>query len=116
MIWSICTFTTVLLHFQLKYLEGSIFMNANYYAVSEILAIIFGGFIFYFMGGLKPSYILAFSISIVGALGILYRQNNPEESQMHLLPKEERELEFYRKMPALIFIAKFGIAMSFIAS
>lgn len=85
LMWSMVIFSTYLLHFQLKYLDGNIFENNNYCAVSEMLAILCGGFIYSFMGGLKATYLLAFSISTVGGLGILHRENNPEEEDRHIL-------------------------------
>jgi hypothetical protein len=78
--WSIWAFTTYLLHFQLKYLYGNMFLNNNFCAASQAAAIIFGGFIYSYMGGLKPTYFLAFFISSFGGLAILYRENNEEET------------------------------------
>jgi len=65
------------------------------------------------MGGLIPTYYLAFLISSFGGLAILYRENNEEETQFLLM---NNEFDFYRKMPSLVFIAKFGIAMGLIAT
>jgi hypothetical protein len=112
--WSMVGFATYILHFQLKYLHGNIFENTNYIAISEVIAILFGGFIYSFMGGLKATYSLAFCISIVGGLGILHRENNYDSDNRHLLASNQ--LEFYLRMASLIFIAKFGIAMGLLAS
>ena len=111
--WSLFAFSTFLLHFQLKYLYGNLFDNNNFCAVSQIAAIVFGGLIYSYMGGLKPTYYLAFLISSFGGLAILYRENNEEESQFLIM---HNQFDFYRKMPSLIFVAKFGIAMGLIAT
>ena len=111
--WSLSLFNTFLLHLQLKYLNGNIFENSNYCGASEVFAVVFGGIIYNFMGGLIPTYFLASSISIFGSLGILYQENHLDE--IHLLFIKGR-LAFYRRMPSLIFIAKFGVAMSLLAT
>jgi hypothetical protein len=77
--WSFWSFLTYTLHFQLKYLYGNIFENTNYCGASDAIAILSGGFIYTFMGGLVPTYYLAFGISTFGGLAILYRENNNTE-------------------------------------
>jgi hypothetical protein len=42
--------------------------------------LIFGGFIYSYLGGLIPTYYLAFLISSFGGLAIIYRENNEEET------------------------------------
>lgn len=109
----IIAFASFLLHFQLKYLEGSIFVNSNYCAVSALAAILSGGLIYAFLGGIKPAYFLGFAASTIGSLAILHRINDAQD-QKHLLKIEQ--LDFYRQMPSLIFLTKFGISMSLIAT
>lgn len=72
--WSSVSFSTYLLHFQLKYLEGDIFTNNNYCAISDLFAVIWGGY-FYNKFGLKITYYLSFGIGIFGGLGVLYLEN-----------------------------------------
>lgn len=112
--WSMIGFATYILHYQLKYLQGNKFENNNYIAISEVIAILFGGFIYSFMGGLKATYWLAFIISTVGGLGILHRENNFDSDNRHMIASNSAE--FLLRMPSLIFIAKFGIAMSLLIS
>lgn len=69
--WTTVSFTTYLLHYQLKFLQGSIFKNNNYSAISDAFAIIAGGQLFYRVG-IKRAYIISFSCGIIGGLGILY--------------------------------------------
>jgi hypothetical protein len=71
--WCSVSFATYLLHFQLKYLQGNIFMNNYYCAISDAIAVLSGGFI-YSKLGLKVTYYIAFLLGIVGGLGILYIQ------------------------------------------
>ena len=72
-------FMTFLLHFQMRYLEGNLYENSEYQGASDLIAVIFGVIIYNFLGGLKATYFLAFSISTVGTLGILYIENNFED-------------------------------------
>jgi hypothetical protein len=68
--WSCVSFCTYLLHFQLKYLQGSIFTNNNYCAISDAIAVMCGGCI-YSKFGLKITYYLSYVLSIIGGGGIL---------------------------------------------
>lgn len=87
-------FSGYLLHMQMKYLEGSIFTNSNYCAVSSAIAIIFGSLIYSFLGGIKPTYILGFIVSIVGCLAILHRINDLHDSSLRIIHLEQ--LDFYK--------------------
>ena len=68
--WSAVSFTTYLLHFQLKYLQGNIFVNSNYCAIADSVAVVAGGLIFAKLG-LKNTYYVAFSLGLIGGVGIL---------------------------------------------
>ena len=70
---------------QLKYLEGSIFTNSNYCAISSATAIVFGSIIYSFLGGLKPTYSLGFIVSTIGCLGILHRINDLNDNTIQVL-------------------------------
>lgn len=78
------------------------------------MAILSGGIIYTFMGGLKPTYYLAFGISTFGGLAILYRENNNTETEDTL--SINTEYAYYRRMHFLIFISRFGIAMGITAT
>ena len=84
LMWSTAAFSTFLLHFQLKYLAGNIFENTDYCAASEVVAILFGGLIYNYMGGIKPTYFLAFLVSTVGGLGILHKTNDDDQTEKKL--------------------------------
>ena len=68
--WSCVCFCTYLLHFQLKYLQGSIFVNNNYCAISDAIAVMCGGYI-YSKFGLKITYYLSYALSLIGGAGIM---------------------------------------------
>jgi hypothetical protein len=44
--------------------------------VSEATAIVLGGVIYNFLGGLLPTYYFAGAVSLFGALGLLYHENH----------------------------------------
>jgi hypothetical protein len=71
--WSTVCFTTYLLHFQLKYLQGNIFTNNNYCAISDFFAVALGGYLFQKLG-LKLMYYGSFSLGLIGGVGIYYME------------------------------------------
>lgn len=75
--WSAICFTSYLLHFQLKYLEGDLFTNNNVIALTDFIACATGGYI-YQKFGLKITYYLSIIIGIVGGLCIMYLENMHE--------------------------------------
>lgn len=81
-------FMTFLIYFQLKYLQGNIYENACYCGVSDALAIIFATILYTFLGGLKPTYVLSFLVSCIGALGILHIENNFETDPTVMHPPD----------------------------
>ena len=109
--WSSVCFTTYLLHFQLKYLEGDMFTNNKFCAITDFMAAFLGCQI-YKIFGLKKTYYLSLSIGIIGGLGVLYLESMHSEQQI-----SSAQFYFFSKwMPICIGIAKFGIAISFLAS
>lgn len=82
---SLIAFCGFLLHLQLKYLEGSIYTNSNYCAISAIIAILSGSLIYAFLGGIKPTYFLGFVVSTIGTLAILHRINDLADTHIHIL-------------------------------
>ena len=115
--WSAVSFSTYLLHFQLKYLSGNIFTNNNYCAISDAIAVLSGGFI-YSKIGLTRTYLLSFLIGIVGGLGIAYLEELHKLQSEHLLNDSHlgQQNLFKTLMPFAIFVAKFGVAMGFLTS
>lgn len=116
--WSAVSFTTYLLHFQLKYLQGNIFVNSNYCALADSIAVIAGGLIFAKLG-LKNTYYVAFSFGLIGGLGILQTEitklqmNTDGMSQAEIFDKQ---LQLSSRIPICVFIAKFGIEIGFLSS
>ena len=109
--WSAVCFTTYLLHFQLKYLEGDLFTNNKFCAITDFIACFFGGYV-YKMFGLKRTYYISISLGIIGGLGVLYLESMHSDQLI-----SNSQFDFFNKwMPICIATAKFGIAISFLAS
>jgi hypothetical protein len=66
------------------------------------------------MGGIIPTYYLAFGVSTFGGLAMLYRENNNTEAESVL--QIDQEYAYYRRMHFLIAISRFGIAMGITAT
>ena len=118
--WASVAFTTYLLHFQLKYLQGNIFTNNNYCAISDFIAVAVGGVI-YHQKGLKWTYYFSFGLGLIGGIGILYLEtiHSWEMASKDTLTREFLAAEsanFHTRMPAAIFLSKFGIAIAFLTS
>lgn len=93
--WACCSFTYYMIAFQLKYLPGNIYNNNLASTVSEFGAIILSGFMYQKLG-LKLSYTILLSISVVGGIFILF------------LGTDSKVL-----MPLFVLFAKFGISGGF---
>ena len=68
--WTQASFNQFLLRAQMKYLEGNIFINFYIFGAAGILAVIIGGGV-YSTYGLKFSFLISFSMSIIGSIGML---------------------------------------------
>lgn len=68
--WTQASFNQFLLSAQMKYLEGNIFINFYIFGAAGILAVIIGGCV-YSTYGLKFSFLISFSMSIIGSIGML---------------------------------------------
>lgn len=71
--WTQASFNQFLLSAQMKYLEGNIFINFYIFGAAGILAVIIGGCV-YSTYGLKFSYLISFSMSVIGCIGMLLIQ------------------------------------------
>jgi len=95
----------------MKYLEGNIFINFYIFGAAGILAVIIGGCI-YSTYGLKFSFLISFSMSIIGSIGMLLIQTKTFNFENQLLRDKFDE----NLMPVLILVLKMGIIMSFIVT
>jgi hypothetical protein len=68
--WSSVSYATYLLHYQLKYLRGNIFINNDFCATSDGIAVLIGGLI-YAGFGMKLTYYFAFTCALVGGICII---------------------------------------------
>lgn len=96
--WSAVSFCTYLLHFQLKYLQGSIFTNNNYCAISDAIAVMCGGYI-YSKFGLKITYYFSYFLSIIGGAGILILEYIHKVHQDEGTLTNEYNQMFHTRMP-----------------
>jgi hypothetical protein len=74
-----------------------------------------GGYI-YSRFGLKITYYLSFTLSLVGGTGIMILEwiHKVHLTQGTLTP--EYSIMFHSRMPSCIFMCKFGVAMAFLSS
>lgn len=109
--WTQASFNQFLLSAQMKYLEGNIFINFYIFGAAGILAVIIGGCV-YSSYGLKFSFLISFSMSIIGSIGMLLIQTKTFNFENQLLRDKFDE----NLMPVLILVLKMGIIMSFIVT
>lgn len=109
--WTQASFNQFLLSAQMKYLEGNIFINFYIFGAAGILAVIIGGCV-YSTYGLKFSFLISFSMSIIGSIGMLLIQTKTFNFENQLLRDKFDE----NLMPVLILVLKMGIIMSFIVT
>ena len=67
--WTQGSFNSFLLSAQMKYLEGNIFINFYMFGFAGFTAVLIGGYLFS-RHGLKFTYILSFTLSILGCVGM----------------------------------------------
>ena len=94
-VWSSAAFSTYLCGFQLKYIQGDIYVNVIVAQISEILAYIISGSLLYFFS-IKIVLVFAFAIGACGMLALVATQT---KNQILLC--------------VFIFTAKIGIASGF---
>lgn len=68
--WSASSFNLNMLLYLNKYLRGSIFINYYLDALAGFIGILLGGAI-YSLWAVKISYIIAYSLTLMGAIGII---------------------------------------------
>jgi len=107
------------LNFLNKYLEGSIFTNNYYEGLASICSIIFGATI-YSKFGKKKSFILAFTLCIIGGVCIYCLETNSVSlplsyvNQFTGTMRAKRIKAIASIVPKVTFIAKFGVGFAFL--
>ena len=104
--WLSSSFNYYMVSFLLKYFPGNIYVNSIMSVLSELIAYAVGGVMFDKLG-VKLGFIVAFGIAFAGGLGIVYYETASKFFSDN--PAEEPSWIF----PALVLIAKFGIAAAF---
>lgn len=94
-LWVAASFDYFLINFQLKYIEGDIYVNTIVSSVSEILAYLISGALYEIIGP-KISFVASFIIAIIGSVFYIIFG------------------ETYKSLiPLMILSAKFGISGAF---
>lgn len=117
--WSTTSFTSYLLCFMNKNLEGSIYQNNYLECISGILAIIVGSQV-YQIYGKRGMFTIAWGMTLLGAVMVFLI-----ESGIFIIPQsfvsqfpgghnKQYESAVGFIIPKVIFIAKFGCAISFL--
>lgn len=78
----------------MKYVKGNIYTNSSISSLSELLSYVFSG-VFFKKIGMKPSFFICFTISIIGAALYIIFENNEN------------------LIPLFILLAKFGVTSTF---
>ena len=94
-LWSVASFDYYLISFFMKYIPGSIFVNATVSTVAEIVANMSSGFFYNFFGP-KKAFVICFTISATGGFLIT------------LMPNASPLLTAF-----FVLVAKFGISFAF---
>ena len=93
--WSAVSFCYYMIIFQLKYIPGNIYINSMSSSLSEMVANILAGFLYKYLR-IKLSFIVCFSVSLVGGALILFLG-----------------VDDVKWIPVFITLAKGGIAANF---
>jgi hypothetical protein len=96
-LWTVSSFEYYLINFQMKYINGNMFLNTGFSSLSEIIAYLLGGLMIKKLG-IKKSFITAFLFSAFGALLLIF-----------ILPTSVSE-EAYA---GFVLTAKFGVSATF---
>ena len=125
--WSACSFSSYLLNFMNKYLEGDIFTNNYVEGIAGVMACLFGVHIFNMLG-LRMTFVTSFGMMLIGGLAVLVL-----EAKILLIPDSiltifgdtssslimhkiayTRALNFL--VPKFTFISKFGVNLAFVST
>jgi hypothetical protein len=112
--WTASSFSSYLLNFMNKYLEGTIYENNYAESIAGGLACIIGAKI-YSKLGVRASFILAFSLGLLGGLAIYMLESGQVSPPLWLMSgftgtmKQKKIKALDCLVPKLIFFSKFGI-------
>lgn len=121
--WTAASFCLYLLQYLNKYLTGSIFINYYLDGLAGIIAALFGQAIFGCLK-IKWSYVLSFTITLLGSLGIFLFEGgyispyfidsmgNPPSPYPEGSDKD-REWHLKKIIPYFTFLAKIGVNLTF---
>ena len=119
--WCASSFSSYLLNFMNKYLEGSIYTNNYAESIAGGLACIIGAKA-YSKLGIRLSFALAFSLGLFGGILIFLLESERIQAPLFVLEmfdgpiKLRKEAALDYLVPKLIFFSKFGIQFAFIST
>jgi len=97
-LWTVSSFDYYMINFQLKYIQGNVFLNSGFSSMSEAVAYGLGGIMVQKMGT-KNAFISAFMFSVAGSLCLIFI--NPETV-------DQLVLAFF------VLASKFGVSATFV--
>ena len=112
--WSTCSFGGHLLNFMNKYLEGSIFTNNYYEGIAGGFSTIFGAKL-YSTFGMRTSFILSFSLALVGGTVVYLLESGSIDLPVFFLnqfdghAKHQKYLAINYLVPKFMLLAKLGV-------
>ena len=112
--WSTCSFGGHLLNFMNKYLEGSIFTNNYYEGIAGGFSTVFGAKL-YSTFGMRTSFILSFSLALVGGSMVYLLESGKVDLPMFFLSqfdghaKHQKYLAINYLVPKFTLLAKLGV-------
>ena len=77
MVWVSSSFCYYMISFQLKYLQGSIWINGTMSSISEVIAYGTSGMIFNYLG-LKLTIYISYTLSIIGMICLIIFPNSSQ--------------------------------------
>lgn len=121
--WTAASFCLYLLQYLNKYLSGSIFINYYLDGIGGVIAALFGQIIYNFFKT-KWSYVLSYSITLFGSIGILlfeggflsvYFIDEIGCPPSPYPPESDKDYEWHLKkiIPWFTFLAKIGVSLTF---
>ncbi|TNV80510.1 hypothetical protein FGO68_gene767 [Halteria grandinella] len=94
-VWIASSFNFYLINFQLKYIQGDVFVNTLVSAISELPATILAGYLYQKIG-IKITLVMMFGVAIIGSISLLSLGDN------HV-----------GLIPVFILLAKSGVSATF---
>ena len=100
--WTVCSFSSYSIFNQLKYVEGHVITNAYYTYGSDLLACVFGGYM-YLSIDVKATFACAYFCSFVGVFYVFWIDHTDDVQRQNIIT-------------GLLLLTKFGITCAFLTT